>query len=244
MDSDLQFAKEVKENINKQGSDKELMALSRKWVEKIQPYNYCHSFTWMGQTIIQAPQDIMAMQEIIWKVKPDLIIETGIARGGSLVFYSSMLELLGGDGIVLGIDIDIRKHNRESLEAHPMYKRIRMLEGSSIDEKIAEQVRENAQSKKRVMVCLDSNHTHNHVLRELELYAPLVNVGSYCVVFDTGVEYLPDELTANRPWGKGNNPLTAVRSYLKQNSNFIIDKVIEKKLLITAATDGYLKRVK
>lgn len=244
MDSDLQFAKEVKENINKQGSDKELMALSRKWVEKIQPYNYCHSFTWMGQTIIQAPQDIMAMQEIIWQVKPDLIIETGIARGGSLVFYSSMLELLGGDGIILGIDIDIRKHNRESLEVHPMYKRIRMLEGSSIDEKITEQVRKNAQSKKRIVVCLDSNHTHNHVLRELELYAPLVSVGSYCVVFDTGVEYLPDELTANRPWGKGNNPLTAVRSYLKQNSNFIIDKVIEKKLLITAATDGYLKRVK
>ena len=244
MDSDLQFAKEVKENINKQGSDKELMALSRKWVEKIQPYNYCHSFTWMWQTIIQAPQDIMAMQEIIWQVKPDLIIETGIARGGSLVFYSSMLELLGGDGIILGIDIDIRKHNRESLEVHPMYKRIRMLEGSSIDEKITEQVRKNAQSKKRIVVCLDSNHTHNHVLRELELYAPLVSVGSYCVVFDTGVEYLPDELTANRPWGKGNNPLTAVRSYLKQNSNFIIDKVIEKKLLITAATDGYLKRVK
>lgn len=244
MDSDLKFAKEVEDNISKQGSDKELMALSRKWVEKIQPYKYCHSFTWMGQTIIQAPQDIMAMQEIIWQVKPDLIIETGIARGGSLVFFSSMLELIGGDSIVLGIDIDIRKHNRESLEAHPMYKRIRMLEGSSIDENIAENVREIAQDKEKILVCLDSNHTHDHVLRELELYAPLVSVGSYCVVFDTGVEYLPDELTANRPWGKNNNPLTAVRSYLKQDDNFVIDKDIENKLLITAATDGYLKRVK
>jgi cephalosporin hydroxylase len=243
MDADIQFAKEVTENLKKQGQDRELKALSRKWVEMIQPYNYCHSFTWLGQTIIQAPQDIMAMQELIWQIKPDLIIETGIARGGSLVFYSSMLELLGSDGIVLGIDIDIRPHNRSSLETHPMNKRIRMIEGSSISPDTVKKVREIALGRKRIIVCLDSNHTHEHVLRELELYSPFVTAGSYCVVFDTGVEYLPDELCANRPWGRGNNPLTAVKEFLKTNPSFAQDASIENKILITASPGGFLKRI-
>ena len=243
MSQDEQFAKEVEENIERQWQDKELVTLSRDWVEKIQPYNYCHSFTWMGQTIIQAPQDIVAMQEIIWQTQPELIIETGIARGGSMVFYASMLELLGGDRTVVGIDIDIRPHNRSSLEQHPMFHRIELVEGSSVDQETVDKIAHFVEGRKSVLVCLDSNHTHEHVLRELELYSPFVTKGNYCVVFDTGVEYLPDHLTADRPWGKGNNPFTAVQAFLSKNEDFTVDQRVEKKLLITAATEGYLKRI-
>jgi cephalosporin hydroxylase len=186
----------------------------------------------------------MAMQEIIWTVKPDLIIETGIAHGGTLIFYASMLELLGGKGKVLGIDIDIREHNRREIEKHPMFKRIMVIEGSSIEKSVIEKVRTYAHGKKRVLVCLDSLHTQDHVLQELELYSPLVTRGSYCVVFDTIVEDLPDEYSADRPWGKGNNPKTAVRKFLEENDRFVIDKEIENKLLITVCPDGYLKCVR
>jgi len=183
------------------------------------------------------------MQEIIWQVKPDLIIETGIAHGGSLIFYASMLELLGGKGHVVGIDIDIRKHNRVEIEKHRMFKRITMIEGSSTDEKIAEEVHQMARGK-RVLVCLDSNHTHEHVLRELELYAPLVSVGSYCVVFDTIIENMPKGTYADRPWDVGNNPKTAVQAYLNEHDEFMVDVEIENKLLITVAPGGYLRRVR
>ncbi len=205
---------------------------------------YSYNFTWMGRPIIQYPQDIIAMQELIWKIKPDLIIETGIAHGGSLIFYASMLELIGGEGKVLGVDIDIREHNRKEIVKHPMYKRISLIEGSSINPSVAEQVYTYAKDVGRVLVCLDSNHTHDHVLRELELYAPLVTVGSYCVVFDTVIQDLPDELFPDRPWGKGNNPKTAVWEFLKTNDVFMIDNDIWRKLLISVAPDGYLKRVK
>jgi cephalosporin hydroxylase len=181
------------------------------------------------------------MQEIIWEVRPDLIVETGIAHGGSLIFYASMLELLGGDGRVLGIDIDIREHNRMEIEKHPMSKRITMIEGSSVDAGVVQNVHTAAQGKKRVLVSLDSLHTHDHVLRELEAYSSLVTKGSYCVVFDTIVEDLPDEYSKDRPWGKGNNPKTAVWEFLKTNNRFAIDKQMENKLLITVAPGGYLR---
>ncbi|MCK4269807.1 MAG: cephalosporin hydroxylase family protein [Methanogenium sp.] len=205
---------------------------------------YSYNFSWMGRPIIQYPQDIMAMQELIWQVKPDLIIETGIAHGGSLIFYASMLELLGGDGQVVGIDLDIREHNRVEVEKHPMFKRITMFEGSSTDNDILESVKNLAKDKKSVMVVLDSNHTHEHVFEELRLYSPFVTVGSYCVVFDTIVEDMPGGSFSDRPWGKGNNPKTAVWEFLKTNDYFEIDHDIENKLLITVAPDGYLKRVK
>jgi cephalosporin hydroxylase len=188
---------------------------------------------------------MIAMQEIIWDVKPDLIIEAGIAHGGSLVYYASLLELLGVEGLVLGLDIDIRKHNRDLIEAHPMMKRIQMIEGDSTSLEIANQVYDIAKDKKRVLVCLDSNHTHDHVLKELELYAHLTTVGSYCVVFDTIVEDLPpDYMPGGRPWNPGNNPKTAVFEFLKSNDNFEIDKNIDNKILISVAPDGYLRRVK
>ena len=238
------FSEEVAENIKGQGADTQLVDFSKKWVELIQPHKYCYNFTWMGLPILQFPQDIVAMQELIWQTKPDLIIETGIGRGGSLVFYASMLELLGGDGEVVGVDIDIRKHNRDAITAHPMSKRITMLEGSSTDSNIASQVKEIAEKKNSVMVCLDSMHTHDHVLKELQIYAPLVTVGKYCVVFDTGVEDLPEDMSSNRAWGKGNNPKTAVYEYLKSTDCFEIDKLINHKLLITGSPDGFLRRIK
>lgn len=210
---------------------------------------YSYNFTWLGRPIIQYPQDIIAMQEIIWQVKPDLIIETGIAHGGSLIFYASMLELnaiCGGpeDAQVLGIDIDIRPHNRKAIETHHMFRRISMIEGSSTDKGTAEHVYDFAKGKKQIMVLLDSMHTHDHVLKELQLYSPLVTKGSYLVVFDTIIEDMPAGSFPDRPWDKGNNPKTAVWEFLKSNDRFEIDKEIENKLLITVAPDGYLKCVK
>jgi cephalosporin hydroxylase len=207
-------------------------------------YDYSYNFTWLGRPIIQFPQDIVALQEIIWRVRPDLIVETGIAHGGSLIFSASMLELLGGDGEAVGIEIELRPQNRAGIEKHPLFKRIKIIEGSSIDEKVAGQVRRMAAGKGQVMVILDSNHTHDHVLEELRLYSPLVTNGSYLVVFDTVVEDMPDDFFPNRPWGRGNNPKTAVREFLKTSDRFEIDKEIEGKLLMTVAPDGYLRCVK
>ena len=239
-----QYRQECLERIKENEKNDPLISAAGAFVKESTLPKYSYNFTWLGRPIIQYPQDIIAMQEIIWQVKPDLIIETGIAHGGSLIFYASMLELLGGDGQILGIDIDIRELNRVEIEKHPMYKRIDMLEGSSIDEKIAEQVYVFAKGKKRVMVFLDSMHTHDHVSRELELYSPLVTKGSYLVVFDTIIEDMPDDFFPDRPWGKGNNPNTAVWEFLKKNGRFEIDKGIENKLLITVAPGGYLKCVK
>ena len=243
------FDVEARKNITGLGLDKELQHLSNEWVIGVTPYKYAYNFKWLGRPIIQCPQDMVAMQELIWKVQPDLIIETGIAHGGSLIFSASMLELNAACGgpqhaEVLGIDIDIRQHNREAIEAHPMFKRISMIQGSSIAPEIIEQVKEKTAGKQKILVCLDSNHTHDHVLAELEAYAHLTSVDSYCVVFDTLIEDLPDDMFPDRPWGKGNNPKTAVWEYLKTHPEFEIDKSIQHKLLITVAPDGYLKRLK
>ena len=239
-----QYMEERKRDIRRMAEDRQMVELGLAFVRDTAKHRYSYNFAWLGHPIIQFPQDIVAVQEIIWRVNPDLIIETGIAHGGSLILYSSLLELLSGDGQVLGIDIDIREHNRVEIEKHPMSKRITMLEGSSTDEGIVRQVRDFAKDKKRVLVALDSSHTHSHVLRELELYSPLVTKGSYLVVFDTTIEDMPEDLFPNRPWGKGNNPKTAVREFLKRNDRFVIDKDIDNKLLITVASDGYLKCVK
>jgi cephalosporin hydroxylase len=232
------------ETVAQMANDQDAQDIAYDFIIKTAHYKYSYNFTWLGRPIIQYPQDVMAMQELIWLVRPDLIIETGIAHGGSLIFYASMLELLGGSGRVLGIDIDIRAHNRAEIERHPMFKRIDMLEGSSIAPETVTTVETVAAKAERVMVVLDSNHTHSHVASELSYYAPLVTVGSYCVVFDTVVEDMPADSFPDRPWGKGNNPKTAVREYLKSHPEFEIDKSIQDKLLITVAPDGYLKRVK
>jgi cephalosporin hydroxylase len=244
-----QFKNECAEDINQQSADCALEQTTSAWVNKANTYKYSYHFEWLGRPIIQYPQDIIAMQEIIWSVQPDLIIETGIAHGGSLIFSASMLELnaaCGGpvNAEVLGIDIDIRVHNRAAIEAHPMSKRIKMIEGSSIADEVIKQVQEIIVNKQKILVCLDSNHTHDHVMEELKAYAQLVSVGSYCVVFDTIIEDMPGKMFSDRPWGPGNNPKTAVWSYLKDHPEFEIDKSIQNKLLITVAPEGYLKRIR
>lgn len=259
MDQTRKFQEEVAENIAGLAADKDLQALSRIWVREISSHRWAYNFTWLGRPAIQFPNDAWAIQELIWKIKPDLIIETGIAHGGSLILSASMLALLditeaieSGTTMnpseskrkVLGVDIDIRPHNRAAIEAHPMASRIQMIQGSSSSPEIIERVKEIATNYSRVLVFLDSNHTHDHVLAGLNAYAPLTSVNSYCVVFDTLVEDMPAEMFPDRPWGPGNNPKTAVWEYLKSHPEFEIDESIQHKLLITVAPDGYLKRVR
>src|SRR5450631_759666 len=243
------FKRECDEEIVAQSLDVELNSATRDWVQLANQRKYSYHFQWLGRPIIQYPQDIIAMQELIWTIKPDLIIETGIAHGGSLIFSASMLELnatCGGppDAKVLGVDIEIRAHNRIAIESHPMSKRIAMIEGSSIAPEVIAHIKASAASRRKVMVCLDSNHTHEHVLAELNAYAELTSIGSYCVVFDTVVEDMPAEISANRPWGPGNNPKTAAQEFLRSHPEFEVDKQMNKKLLITVAPDGYLKRLR
>lgn len=242
------FKREGEQEIEAMGADAALQASTRAWFDRANARKYSYHFEWLGRPIIQYPQDIVAMQELIWRVQPDLIIETGIAHGGSLIFSASMLELnaaCGGpaDARVLGVDIDIREHNREAIQAHPMSRRITMLQGSSVAPEIVEQVRAHAVGRQRVLVSLDSNHTHEHVLAELQAYAPLVTPGSYCIVFDTVIEDMPVESFADRPWGPGNSPKSAVHAFLRENSAFRIDRAIDHKLLISVAPEGYLERV-
>lgn len=242
------FQNETTARIAAQGQS-DLAAKAADFMDASTLPKYSYNFSWLGRPIIQYPQDIVAMQELIWRVQPTLIIEAGIAHGGSLIFFASMLELnasCGGpaDAKVLGIDIDIREHNRQAIEAHPMSRRIEMVQGSSIEPQIIECVRARAAGEERVLVCLDSNHTHDHVLAELEGYAGLVTRGSYCVVFDTVIERLPAEMFPDRPWGPGDNPMTAVREFLSAHPEFEIDREMDNKLLVSVAPEGYLRRVR
>ena len=239
------FKEECEERVRSYGENEKLIELGKNFSCETLANQYSYNFSWMGRPVIQHPQDIVMMQELIWSIKPDLIIETGIAHGGSAIMYAGFMEMMNlHDSRVLAIDIDIREHNRKAIEDHPMSKRITMLEGSSISEDIIDQVSGFAKDFNNIIVVLDSNHTHEHVLAELKAYAPLVSVGSYCVVFDTIVEDMPESAYPNRPWNKSKNPKTAVWEYLEENDDFEIDKDIEYKLLATAAPDGYLKRIK
>lgn len=259
MNEHEKFRQQRRQDIAALGADQELGALTRRWMDQANARRYSYGFDWCGRPIIQYPQDIVATQELIWSVKPDLVIETGIAHGGSLILSASILALLDyADAAeqgtvldparpkrkVLGLDIDIRAHNRAAIEAHPMASRIEMIQGSSIAPEVISQVHARAKGAGRILVFLDSNHTHDHVLAELEAYAPLVSPGSYCVVFDTVIEDLPEGMFPDRPWSHGNNPKTALWAYLKSHPEFEIDKEIENKILITVAPDGYLKRVR
>lgn len=251
------FDNEVATRLENAQSEKAMVDSAAEFVLHSTPPKYSYNFSWLGRPIIQYPQDMVAMQEIIWKVKPDLIIETGIAHGGSLILSASMLAQLDLEeaieaGVetdpaiskrkVLAVDIDIRPHNRAAIEAHHMSSRIQMIQGSSIDLNIAKEVQDIASNYSKVLVFLDSDHTHDHVLSELELYAPLTSVGSYCVVFDTLIEDMPEDMYPDRDWGPGNNPKTAVWQYLKSHSEFKVDVALENKILISVAPNGYLKR--
>ena len=243
MDQIKVFQQERAKRVKANEGNSDLLKSAEVFTHESISSKYSYNFSWMGCPIIQYPQDMVGMQEILWDLRPDLVIETGIAHGGSLVFYASILELIG-KGEVLGIDVDIREHNRKAIENHPMYKRISMIEGSSVSEDVVAQVRKVVEDKQTILVCLDSNHTHDHVIKELEQYSSFVTKGSFLVVFDTIVEDLPENPASDRPWNKGNNPKTAVKKFLEEHDEFVIDKDIENKLLITVAPDGYLKKVR
>ena len=238
-----EFEKRNHEMVTAMSVDMDLQEKACSLFTAANKHEYSYHFRWLGRPIIQYPQDIVAIQELIWEVQPDLIIETGVAHGGSLILSASILELIGRPASVLGIDIDIRAHNRVEIERHPMSKRIHLIQGSSICEEVISKVRKHVTNAKRVLVFLDSNHEHEHVLKELELYSPLVSKGSYVVVFDTVIEDLPAGSFPDRPWDKGSNPMTAVFDFLKSTKRFVIDKNLENKLLLTVAPNGYLRCV-
>jgi len=246
MDEYKRFKEEGKSEIRKMSEDTDLEKLSIDWMNAANSKKYSYHFEWLGKPIIQYPQDMVAMQEIIWKVKPDLIIETGIARGGSLIYYASLMELLettnvSTGGRVVGIDNDIRKHNRSAIEEHPLFRRIDLIEGSSISSSTKDRVSKKIGAAKNIIVVLDSSHTHEHVLKEMEMYQSFVSDNSYLVVFDTVIEFMRKEMFYNRPWGVGDNPLTAVYEFLEKNKDFKIDKELSAKLQISVAPSGYLK---
>jgi len=270
MDPIEQFQLEVAQNIDALSRAKDVRELSLAWLQSTLPYRYSYNFSWLGRPIIQYPQDVVAIQELIWNVKPDLIIETGVAHGGSLVLSASMLALLDYcDAVasrstldprtpkrsVIGVDIEIRPHNQLAIASHPLAHKINLIQGSSISNETVTTVRTYAQHYERIMVFLDSNHTHDHVLAELEAYAPLVSQESYCVVFDTVIEQLPKGTYPGRPWAPGDNPMTAVKSFLTTLTaegrvgidgrplRFTVDSRIDSKLLVTVAPSGYLRRV-
>ena len=252
MDEYELFRSECETEVENQGADDEFLEQTRVWVSRAMEHRYSYHFEWLGRPIIQFPQDIVAMQEVVWTVQPELIIETGIAHGGSLILSASLLELnasCGGspEAQVVGIDVDIRNHNRASIEDHPLSHRISMIEGSSTAPAVIDQVVELAKTVDRVLVCLDSNHTHTHVLSELEIYSPMVSVGSYCIVFDTLIEQLSTDYLAStgRPWEPGNSPGTAVDAFLAGSAagRFEVDHLITNRLMVTSARGGYLKRV-
>jgi cephalosporin hydroxylase len=237
------FQRDVQANIDGLQKDTGLARHSLEWIEKTTPHGYSYNFRWMGRPIIQFPQDMIAMQEIIWDVRPTTIIETGVAHGGSAVFYASLLELLGGEGKVVAIDIDIRQHNRRALESHPLAHRLQLIEGSSVDPEIVAKVGHSIVKGGPVLVALDSNHTQEHVLQELRLYSPFVTKGSYLVVFDTVIEDMPDTFFKDRPWKRGNTPKSAVQVFLQENRRFKTNHSIDAKLQLSVAPEGYLQCV-
>lgn len=260
MNDEKKFKLQVEQNIQALGESEEYRKYALDWMLSASTVgNYSYNFEWLGLPIIQFPQDMVALQELVWKIKPDLIIETGVARGGSLMLSASLLGMLDycemlESGVqvdsaravrrkVVGVDIDIREHNRERILEHPLSKHVELIQGSSIDDRTVGQVKEFVDQANTVMVLLDSNHTHSHVLSELEMYSDFVSLGSYCIVFDTVVDRCPPELFQDRPWGAGNNPMTAVNEWLGRQSNFVVDKELEAKLGITVAPNGYLRRV-
>ncbi|MBU9698232.1 cephalosporin hydroxylase family protein [Rhodobacteraceae bacterium HSP-20] len=254
-----EFEREVETRLAGAAQNADLRTAASGFMERSIEARYSYNWFWMGRPIIQYPQDICALQELVWKVRPDVIVETGIAHGGSLVLSASLLAMLdlcdateAGTTLdparpkrrVVGVDIDIREHNRAAIEAHPMSKRITMIQGSSVDPDIVARVRQEIGDAGTVLVCLDSNHTHDHVLRELEAYAPMVTVGSYCVVFDTVIENLPSAMYSDRPWDVGDNAMTGMREFLSRNPGFEIDHAMDAKLQISVAPNGYLRRTR
>jgi cephalosporin hydroxylase len=239
-ENDAEFEARKRRDIAAMTADAAFQSVSHDWLVRSIRHRYSYNFRWLGLPIIQYPADIVAMQELIWRVRPRVVVETGVARGGSLVFYASMLELLGMDGFVLGVEVALSPENRAAIGRHALARRIRLVDGSSIAAETVGKVGEVVAGRDPVLVVLDSHHSHDHVLNELRLYSPLVRKGSYIVVFDTLVEDLPADAVGDRPWGVGDNPRTAVSAFLKENNRFEIDRSFDDRLLLSVCRGGFL----
>ena len=240
------FEAAQQENALKLGQADTVFDQSKKLVIDLNTYGYPYMWTWFGVPIIQLPADIMATQEVIWQVKPDVIIETGVARGGSVLFMASLLEMMG-NGTVIGVDIDIRAHNRAAIEDHPMSGRVQLVEGPSTHPDTLARVRALIPEGARVMVVLDSDHSRAHVLDECRAYGELVTEGSYLVVADTLLGHMtPEEAPQDRSkhWSVGDEPLAAVHDYLAETDRFEPDAAINGKLVLSSSPGGYLKCVR
>ena len=231
-------------SIRTMAADPESIRVRREWMATATRHGYSYNFSWLGIPIIQHPEDIVIVQELIWSTQPDLVIETGIAFGGSLLLSASILKLLGGERQVLGVDIDIRAHAHSTLATHPLASSISTIEGDSIAPNVIEQVRQLRSRHDRVLVILDSNHTYVHVAAELSLYGEFVSVGSYLIVMDTIIRDLPPEAFSDRPWDAENSPWTAVKEFLRADDRFVAASDVNDRLLATAAPDGYLVRLR
>ena len=241
-DDRLDFLESQRALADGMSADPEVRSLDVALTTASDRHDYSYMWRWLGLPIIQMPTDVVLMQEIIWENRPQVIIETGVARGGSVILYSSMLRLLG-EGKVVAVDIDIRAHNRKAIEEHPMADRVVLIEGSSTDPAVLDEIRTQIGDAERVMVVLDSHHSHEHVLRELRLYSPLVTQGQFMVVADTLVEDLPVQEHRPRPWGPGDNPKTALDAFLAEEPGvFDVDKFSNDKVLLSSSRGGYLRR--
>lgn len=236
--------KQKRENAGAQRQDEGLARIAHDFVVKSDQYGYGYQWTWCGLPVIQMPQDIVVTQEIIWACKPDVIIETGIAWGGSIALYASLLQLIG-KGKVVGVDLNLMNHVADQIMGLPFASgRVHLYKGSSVDPDIVSRIRAHVSPGQSVMVLLDSNHTHEHVFEELKIYAPLVTKGQFLIVSDTIVEEIPVQEHRPRPWGPGNNPKTALRAYLRDHPEFEVDSYINAKALLTYSPDAYCRKVR
>lgn len=237
------FEIENRQQASAQHDDCDLQRKALDLLIQSDKYGYTYHWTWLGLPIIQLPPDINATQEIIWQNKPDVIIETGIAWGGSVVMYASIQQLVG-KGKTIAVDRVLPQKNIDAIMGYPFSDRIHLLHGSSTDPEIIEAISAMIEPDDSVMVLLDSNHTHDHVLAELRLYGPLVSPGQYLIVSDTIIEDIPVQEHRARPWGPGNNPKTALQEYLRESDRFEEDTYINEKLLTTFTPNGYMKCIK
>ena len=239
-DFDPDFTEWKTNLLKNQKNDSTFQEISQAWIRKSVELKYSYQFEWLGVPIIQLPTDMTSFQDIIWKCKPDLIIECGVARGGSLVFWASMQEICGIEPKVLGIDIEIREHTHKAIHESRYSKKIELLEASSILPSTANAAAEIAAKHNNVMVVLDSSHTHNHVLEELNLYSKFVTSGQYLLDLDTIIDDLPVDQT--RPWGPGTSPKSAIHAFMKQDTNFTIERKYEESAVFTVAPSGFLRK--
>lgn len=220
----------------------QMKAINLEWLRQAAPHGHLYQHRWLGERFFHLPGDMIALQEILTVVRPRLVIHTGIAAGGGPIFLASILELLGGDGTVVAIDPAPRAEGREAIMGHRLARRIEIVEGSPFEPCVVERLQALASERSPVIVVLDLIHTQAHVEQELEQLGPLVSPGSYMVVLDTVMEDLPAEMFEGRPYGKGNNPGTAVAAFLRRDDRFEVDYTFEDRVLLTLAPGGFLRR--